>query len=113
MACFLTAPHAIFAEGKAQTRGSTRGYDEQPRKREKNGAVRLRRIGFRDCFLVAGKERIPLALIERVEERAEAGAFQPLHDGMRTGERMKIRRPPEVNARRLGAQQAEIPVGGM
>src|SRR3984957_3208866 len=113
MASSLTALHAIFAEGKVQTRGSTRGYDEQPRKRQENGPVRLRRIGFGDCLLVASQESLPLALLERVEERAEAGSLQPFDDGPRAGERMKVSRPPDVDMGSMGAQEAEIPVGGI
>ena len=73
--------------------------------------ARRGRLG--DSPLVARKESLPLALIERVEERAKSGSFQPFDNGSRAGERMKVSRAPDVDMRRMGAQQAEIPVRKM
>ena len=57
------ALHAIFPKCRTQIKGSARGDDEQPGKRQKNRPVRLRRIGFGDSLFVARKESFPLALL--------------------------------------------------
>src|ERR1700722_20822487 len=91
---------------------SARSDDEQPGKRQQDGPVRLRGIGFGDRLLVASREGLPLAFLERIKERAKASSLQPFDDRTRTGERMKVSRPPDIDLRGMGAQQAEIPVRG-
>ena len=105
--------HAIFPKCRTQIGGSAHRDDKQSGERQQNRPVRLRRIGLGDCLLVARKESFPLARLERVEERAEAGSFQPLDNRVRAGERMKVSRAPDIDARRVGAQQAEIPLGAV
>ena len=55
--------------------GSARRDDKQPGKRQENGPVRLSGIGFGDFLLVARKESLPLAFLERIEVRAKAGSL--------------------------------------
>ena len=62
-------------------------HDEQPRIGQQHLAVGARRIGFCDRLAVARKKRFAFVFVERVEERPEAGAGEPVDDARDAVER--------------------------
>jgi hypothetical protein len=68
----------------------------------------LRRVGLRDLRLVCLFERGALVRAQRIEERPQAGALEPLHDRARAGEPVDVGRLPDVHLAPNGTEPAVI-----
>ena len=70
---------------------------------------RLCRVGGGDGGAVAGEEGVGLGGAERCQERAQAGAAEPVDQGIGAGERVVVGGAPDVDGRGERLQQPEVP----
>src|SRR5262249_49218186 len=71
---------ATKPRGRARFATLSDRHDEQSRKPQQHLAVVAGRIGLGDACRVVGEKSLARAAIERINERSQPRALEPLHD---------------------------------
>src|SRR5206468_5439290 len=95
--CLLWLPRS-YRSAAAKPRGgqSAHRHDEQARKPQQHLAVIARRIGLGDACLIVGEEGLARIAVERVKERPQRRALEPLDDRLRPRHHVIVDDVPDI-----------------